>query len=269
MARFTDPSYLRDEQYKTPSNLMARADLHKRFSTAPGSWMQWVMDQLALRPGERVLEVGGGPGWLWRGNREQLPAGLRICFSDFSLGMVKVARAGLNGASGFDYANVDVQNLPLTANVFDLVIANQMLYHVPDLPRSVQEMARALRRGGRLCAATNGWNHMREFDALLQQFDPRYPGSDKMAAAFKYRLENAVDWLNPVFAHVEVRRRIDSLRVTEAGALVDYAQSMSSVANILSGERFPELERFFQGRIEAEGGIHITKDAGVVLAWAY
>ena len=270
MARITDPAYLRQEQYKTPANLSARAGLHERFSTAPGSWQLWVMEQLALKPGERVLEAGGGPGWLWRENRDRLPAALRVCFGDFSLGMLEAARAGLNGLSGFVFANLDAQHLPLPDGVFDLVIANHMLYHVPDLPRAVGELARVLRPGGRLFAATNGWKHMRELDALLHQFDGRYPEPDTRAAAFNYRLENAADWLNAAFARVEVRRRPDALWVTDARALVDYAQSMSRTAAHLEGARAAELARFFQDRIDAEadGGIHITKDAGVVLAWA-
>jgi ubiquinone/menaquinone biosynthesis C-methylase UbiE len=154
MTRFTDQTYLREEQYKTPSNLTARADLHKRFSTAPGSWQQWVMDQLALRPGERVLEVGGGPGWLWRENVQRLPAGVRICFSDFSLGMVQNARTGLQGIPGLDFANIDVQALPLAGGVFDVVIANYMVHHVPNLPRAVRELERVLAVGGWLCAVT-------------------------------------------------------------------------------------------------------------------
>lgn len=32
MSCFTDLTYLREEQYKTPSNPSARADLHRRFS---------------------------------------------------------------------------------------------------------------------------------------------------------------------------------------------------------------------------------------------
>src|SRR5689334_20632621 len=155
MARLTDPTYLRDEQYKTPTNLSARVGLHERFSTAAGSRHAWVMDQLDLRVGERVLEVGGGPGWLWRENHGRPPAHLRVCFSDFSLGMLRAARAGLIGQSGFSYANLDTQDLPLPAGRFDLAIANHMLYHVPDLPRTVRELARVLRPGGRLRAATN------------------------------------------------------------------------------------------------------------------
>jgi hypothetical protein len=64
MSRVTDQDYLKSEQYKTPANLTARADLHRRFSTNPYPWLRWVFDQLALEPRERVVEAGGGPGWL-------------------------------------------------------------------------------------------------------------------------------------------------------------------------------------------------------------
>ena len=267
MARLTDPAYLREQQYKTPANLSARAGLHERFSTAPGSWHHWLLDQLALQPNERVLEVGGGPGWQWREEPEQLPAGLRVCFSDFSLGTLHAARAGLIDTNGFTFANIDAQDLPLPAHAFDVAIANHMLYHVPDLPRAVRELARVLWPGGRLCAATNGGAHMRELYALLHEFDARSPGPDQMAAALKYRLENAADWLNDAFARVAVMRRPDALCVTDARALVNYAKSMSRTTADLGGERAAELERFFQRRIDASGGLHITKETGLVLAW--
>jgi len=268
MSRLTNQAYLRDEQYKTPAHLTARVGLHERFSTASGSWHAWVLDQLDLRAGERVLEVGCGPGWLWRENWDRLPADLRVCLSDFSPGMLRAARAGLIGQSSFDYADLDVQDLPLPARAFDLVVANHMLYHVPNLPRAIRELARVLRPGGRLCAATNGWQHMRELDVLLHQFDPRYPEPDQLAAAITYRLENAAEWLSLAFGRVEVRQRADALCVTDAAALVGYAQSMSRAMPNLIGERATELRRYFQERIDRDGGLHITKAAGVVLAWA-
>jgi SAM-dependent methyltransferase len=267
MNRSTDPVYLRDDQYKTPSNLAARATLHERFSTAPGSWQQWVMDQIALRPGDRVLEVGGGPGWLWRENRDRLPSGLSVCFSDFSYGMVRAARTALIGTSGFGFTNCDVQHLPLRTGAFDVAIANYMLQHVPDLPRAVRELRRVLAPGGRLCAATFGAGHLRELDTLLHTFEPGWSGPEHVAPALRPRLENAAEWLGPAFSRIEVLPRADSLSVTEARPLVDYAYSMSSAAG-LAADRAGELEEFFHARIQANGGIRIAKAGGIVSAWA-
>jgi len=268
MTRFTDAAYLRDEQYKTPSNLAARADLHRRFSVMPGSWFAWVFDQIALQPGERVLEVGGGPGWLWRANQARLPAGAQVCFSDFTLGMLRAARASLGGVSGFGFANADAQHLPVAAGSFDLLLANQMLYHVPDLSQAVAEMARALRTGGRLCAATNGAGHMAEYYALVHAYDSRYPEPARAAEMLKYRLENAADWLAPAFTRVEVRRRPDTLWVTDADALVDYALSTSAAVQLAGSHWASGLRAFFQTQVDKGGGIRITKDMGVVLAFA-
>jgi len=76
-----------------------------------------------------------------------------------------------------------------------------------------------------------------------------------------------IKWLGTAFAQIDVRRRVDSLWVSDAAALVDYAQSMSSAATSIDGEGAAALGQVFQDRIDADGGIHITKDAGVVLAW--
>ena len=59
---FQDKSYLRDQQYKDSSNLDARANLHRLYSTSPLDWHKWVFDQLDLQPGTAVLECGCGPG---------------------------------------------------------------------------------------------------------------------------------------------------------------------------------------------------------------
>ena len=61
----------------------------------------------------------------------------------------------------------DVQELPFADGEFDVAIAAWMLYHVPDLERGVAELARVLRPGGRLVAATNSRFHLLELRELV------------------------------------------------------------------------------------------------------
>jgi ubiquinone/menaquinone biosynthesis C-methylase UbiE len=157
-----DQDYLRNVQYKDSRNLEARISLHQRFSTNPYNYYLWVFDRLNLKPGERVLEVGCGPGTLWVKNLLRIPDGLDVTLADLSHGMVKQARHNLNGSPHrFTHLAADAQMLPLPGGAFDVVIANHMLHHVPDEEQALSEVRRVLRDGGRFFAATNGQRHMR------------------------------------------------------------------------------------------------------------
>jgi hypothetical protein len=103
---------------------------------------------------------------------------------------------------------------------------------------------------------------------MLHDFDPEFPSPNQLALAILPRLENVREWLGPDFSKIEVVHRDDSLWVTEARPLVDYAFSMSSAADGFARNRAGALDVFFQDRIDADGGIHISKAGGVVLAWA-
>ena len=265
MDRLTDPHFLRTHQYQDSANLGARAALHRRFGTNPHGWLRWSFERLQPHLRGRVLEVGGGPGWLWRENAVRLPKGVRVCFSDLSSGMAREARAALPGAS-FDVLNLDAQDLPFAAGAFQAVVANHMLYHVPDLPRAVRSLARVLAPGGRLFAATNGLAHLKELLDLAREFEPSY-AADMPTLLGSYNLEVAADVLAPDFAHVEVHRYPDALWVTEARPLAEYIGSMSSAAVHIRRDQLPALEAFFQALIGRDGGVHITKDAGYALAW--
>jgi ubiquinone/menaquinone biosynthesis C-methylase UbiE len=265
MNPFSDPRYLRMAQYKDSGNLGARAALHQRFSTNPRGWPRWAFEALLPYLRGQVLEVGGGPGWLWRQNADRLPPGVRVCFSDLSAGMAREARSALP-AAGFAFLNLDVQALPFPDGTFSTVIANHMLYHVPDLPRAVRELARVIAPGGVLFAATNGASHLRELDELIHAFEPGF--HDSFGALIStFSLENAAAVLASGFAHVELHRYPDALWVTEAQPLTDYMLSLTGDDPRLTPARAAEATRFFQARLDAAGGgLPITKDSGYALA---
>jgi len=262
-SRLTDQAYLRTEQYGTSQNLNARVELHRRFSANQYGWNKWQFDQVNWRPGLRMLDVGCGPAHLWRVNRSRLPSELQLVLSDFSFGMVQETHHALG-----DFAstcNLDVQSIPFPDNTFDIVFANHMLYHVPDIPRGLSELARVLKPGGQLHAASNGTRHLRELHDLLHEFKPDYRlDVDPFANAFG--LENGLEKLRPYFAEAEVREYPDSLWVTEALPLADYAFSLTwGQFTSAAHERNAEFVEFIQSRINRDGGIQISKQSGVVV----
>lgn len=173
----SDRRYLRENQYRDASNLTARGGLHERFSTNGYGWHRWVFDRLELPADGWVLELGCGPGWLWRENSSRVPATWTVMLSDFSQGMVReaernLAAVGLGQRARLSFAVADAGAIPFGAASFDAVVANHMLYHLPDLAGALSEVRRVLRPGGRFYAATNGRAHLQELDELLARFDP-------------------------------------------------------------------------------------------------
>jgi SAM-dependent methyltransferase len=261
MKSFTDQHYLRSEQYKTSANLGARNDLHARFSTNPYGWQHWVFDQLDLRDGERALELGCGPAYLWAANRERIPAGLNLTLTDFSPGMLEEARDKLGATvNPVDYRVVDAQSIPFEVAAFDVVIANHMLYHVPDRAGALSEIRRVLRPGGRFYATTVGRAHMGELRELVARFDPSIQfGSGAQTAGFS--LETGTAQLTSLFASVDVRRYEDALEVTQVELLVAYV--LSTAGDRINGNRQIALAQFVQAELAARDSIHIAKDSGI------
>lgn len=178
-----DPDVVRRE-YATESGLAARASLWARRS---GPQPQDVaFDEIMAGDPQRALDAGCGRGEL---AERLLHAGVDVVALDQSERMVELTRArGVAAHVG------DVQALPFADGEFDVVVANFMLYHVPDVQAALAELARVLRPGGRLVAATNGVRQLGELWDLV--------GRDLSDRSQLFMRETGEDFLRPHFARV-------------------------------------------------------------------
>jgi SAM-dependent methyltransferase len=261
---FTDRNYLQGEQYADAGNLNARIALHNRFSANPYGWFRWVFDHLEPRGNSRLLELGCGPADLWGGNSDRAPESWEIYLSDFSAGMLQQARRRLlPWRANFRFVVIDAEAVPFPEAAFDTVIANHMLYHVPNMQRAFAEVRRTLKLEGRFLAATNGADHMHEIKELVHLVDPvaTYSGMD-----LAFRLENGAELLRPYFSSVTVDRYEDALNVTEVEPLAAYILSMTTLRGITMDDvRLESLYRLLEQEIARLGAIHITKSACLLI----
>ena len=138
------------KQYGDSSNLNARIQLYTRFSNSPDDLGRWVFDRLDLPRRCRLLELGCGTASLWVGNASRVSAGWTVTLSDRSPGMLREARDNLAVKGlAFRLSVIDAQAIPLADSTLDAVIANHMLYHVPDRAKALSEIHRVLRPGAR------------------------------------------------------------------------------------------------------------------------
>jgi ubiquinone/menaquinone biosynthesis C-methylase UbiE len=264
MTQISDQTYLKNDQYKDSSNLEARIALHRRFGTNSYGWFPWVFDHFRISPGYQVLEIGCGPGRLWQANLHRIPQGATITLGDLSTGMVRQARETLHGASSFQFLALDAQAIPAEPETFDIVVANHMLYHVPDVERGVAEINRVLKPGGRLFAATNGLSHMQELHALIRESNRTYdePSTDLK----RFSLENGLEILGKKFLNVEVESYPDDLVVTDVEPLIGYIFSMWGVVIPDAPGSKTRMEKHIRQRFAETGKLLIHKSQGLFSA---
>ena len=264
MSKIVEQTYLLNDQYKDATNLDARVRLHLLFSTNRYGWQRWCFDHYTLPAQARVLEIGCGPAHLWTANLDRVPPGWHITLSDFSSGMLEQAKQNLGSrAASFEDEIADAQRIPFEAHTFEAVIANHMLYHVPDRARALAEMRRVLKSGGTVYLATNGLSHLRELYELEQRFDPAIDFGWSRTAHESFSLNDGGAEVGRFFQDVRVVRYEDALNVTEAEPLVDYILSMA--AKSVLQQRRAELRRFIENELARQGVIHISKESGMFI----
>jgi arsenite methyltransferase len=112
---------------------------------------------LAPRPGERLLDIGCGPGFVCAElaaavGREGAVAGV-----DASTSMLALARRRLADHSNVSLREADAVRLPFDDASFDGAVSTQVYEYVADIDAALAELARVLKPGGRALVLDTDW----------------------------------------------------------------------------------------------------------------
>lgn len=148
----TDPKLL-DYQYGTADKLRIRQEAHELYSEQQTDFFPWILEFLELAPGMLLADVGCGPGAY---HPLLAPSGCTVVAIDYSAGMIdEVQTQARRDRLAVLALRGDAQQLPLATGRCDRVMANHMLYHVPDQLAALRELRRVVRSGGIVVLATN------------------------------------------------------------------------------------------------------------------
>ena len=111
---------------------------------------------VALRPGERVLDVACGTGVVTRLAAQQVGDTGIVAGLDINPAMLAVARAIAPASPSIEWHQASAEAMPLPEKAFDVVLCQMGLQFVPDKIAALREMRRVLVPGGRLAISVPG-----------------------------------------------------------------------------------------------------------------
>jgi ubiquinone/menaquinone biosynthesis C-methylase UbiE len=115
---------------------------------------------LALKPGERVLDLACGPGYLSAEMAEEVGSEGRVHAVDVSESMLALARGRERSdrAAPIEFGIADATSLPFEDGSFDAITCTQAYEYVAEIETALAEAHRVLVPGGRLLILDTDWD---------------------------------------------------------------------------------------------------------------
>jgi arsenite methyltransferase len=116
-----------------------------------------TLERLALKPGERVLDLGCGPGLLAVEMANAVGAAGHVEAIDSSPSMLVLAERRAAALENVHFWQADVTALPFEDASFDAAVCVQVYEFVPDIALALRELRRVLKPGGRAVVIDTDW----------------------------------------------------------------------------------------------------------------
>ena len=252
-------------QYKTHQNLTNRMNLWS-YGSNPETLQKWIFSKIQLQKHERVLELGCGTGQLWLENFRNVPSTCLIVLSDFSKNMLNKAKNNLQSLNlPITFEIVNAEKIPYPNQSFDVVLGCHMLYHIPNIEKSLIAINSVLKPSGSFICTTVSQHHMQELKDFLSEFSLNL--GEKIKLFSEFRNETAREVLKPFFAEIEFYEYINKVTIKSVDPLMKYIESMFPKGNYPNfRELKPQIEEAIIKILEKKSKFQIKGISGLFKA---
>lgn len=263
-----DQAHLKEKSYKTAEKLNVRILTHQKYTEPEVNFYDWVLDQIEWTGAETVFDIGCGSG-LYSEKASARSGEYYAC--DLSHGML------MDGAAeNYQCVNLDAMTLPLPDDSADVILANHMIYHIPDRKRGVSEFRRVLKPTGKMTAVTNSRESMQELKSLrieaMQRAVPGFSLTDENVGS-NFDLESGDVVLKTAFDHVDLHILESWLVFPEPQPVIDYINSSRDwwevvFFGIAKYEQFEHaLHEILNEHFSTKNEYRVSKKTGVFVCW--
>jgi ubiquinone/menaquinone biosynthesis C-methylase UbiE len=187
--------------------------------------------------------------------------------------MLETARNSLSRLGcNFKYEVVNAEDIKYFDNTFDIILANNMLYHIQNRDAAINNISRILKDTGVFIASTMGRNDLFELHNHLYTFLESKNNKFKFKE-YSFSLNNGMKQLAKHFKNIVLEKYDNKLVINEvdaadaASAIVDYYLSFNGIydnAVILPEEYINDFRKYLQNILEKET-ITTMKDEGIFI----
>ncbi|MBF6129016.1 methyltransferase domain-containing protein [Nocardia brasiliensis] len=227
----------------------------------------WAQDALALRPGERAVDIGSGTGSEVLAFADAVGAdGIAVGVEPDPNLLASAERRAAQAGSIAKFHSGDAYGLPFGADSFDAALCERVFQHLTAPARAANEIARVLRPGGRVVVVDSDWGtaivHPGERSVVREVIDTLVSATTNPFSGRRLpgQLTKAGLVIDEIGSHALVQDR-----TVGAGSLVNRISAMAVARGVITEEQRDRLLEDLEAGA-ASGDIHLSVTMFAVLA---
>lgn len=253
MTKTKDFQHLYFNQYASADKLLARWNLYK-YSVPKIDIYETGIDYLKLTGNENIFEVGCGNGNVLLNLRRHGHAG-KLAGMEINGNMFQdtIKTQEKEKLSNIDFMAGSADNLPFPDKSFDAIISFFMLYHMPDVKRTLLEWNRILKNDGKVLIATASSKNKPKHKLFKKMIEKIVRETSPPQFSHFFSLENGEEQLRDVFKVIDKFVYKGEIKLSESSP---YLKSLDSVKDMFdptpSVEKWKEARSIVEQKVERE-----------------